>query len=457
MIFINTKFIPEKKDTFLVGGCVRDHLLGRPVSDFDLAVENDARGVAAHIASCAGRRIVIIGEGEKRIYRIVTAGGAYDVSRINGPDIYADLLERDFTINAMAVNTKTKELLDPAGGRKDLTERLVRMLSAGAFDRDPLRLLRALRMAAVLEFSIESETLDAISAGSEKISQIAGERIRDEWLKMLQSPFSAELIAIAARTGLLFAVFPEIGKLKGCIQNRHHRLDAFDHTMRVYRATEEILHENSPALIQEDVKNPDLISPPGTPELVKHAALFHDIAKPVTRSKDYNGNVHFYGHDKKGAEILQDINRRIRFSNKENLYTSFLVENHLRPLFLYILHERGKLRPKAVARFFMKTEPRTPELLMLAAADAQGKNAQASTQFTDFLRDLASRYLNNYLPASRQPGLITGRDLISELGLEPSPLFSKIIQEIEEMRLAGLLKDRDQALRFIREKWEKDW
>ncbi|MFP4195052.1 MAG: CCA tRNA nucleotidyltransferase [Desulfobacterales bacterium] len=457
MIFINTKFIPEKKDTFLVGGCVRDHLLGRPVSDFDLAVENDARGVAAHIASCAGRRIVIIGEGEKRIYRIVTAGGTYDVSRINGPDIYADLLERDFTINAMAVNTKTKELLDPAGGRKDLTERLVRMLSAGAFDRDPLRLLRALRMAAVLEFSIESETLDAISAGSEKISQIAGERIRDEWLKMLQSPFSAELIAIAARTGLLFAVFPEIGKLKGCIQNRHHRLDAFDHTMRVYRATEEILHENSPALIQEDVKNPDLISPPGTPELVKHAALFHDIAKPVTRSKDYNGNVHFYGHDKKGAEILRDINRRIRFSNKENLYTSFLVENHLRPLFLYILHERGKLRPKAVARFFMKTEPRTPELLMLAAADAQGKNAQASTQFTDFLRDLASRYLNNYLPASRQPGLITGRDLISELGLEPSPLFSKIIQEIEEMRLAGLLKDRDQALRFIREKWEKDW
>ncbi|MFW6053099.1 MAG: hypothetical protein ACOC8I_04245, partial [Desulfosalsimonas sp.] len=242
MIFINPKFLPEKDGIYLVGGCVRDHLIGRPVSDFDLAVEKDAPGVAALIASAAGRRVVVIGNGDKQIYRVVTAWETYDVSRISGPDIYADLLDRDFTVNAMAVDAKTKELLDPAGGRKDLSERLVRMVRPGAFDKDPLRLLRAFRMAAVLDFSVESATLEAIEAKSEKISQPAGERIRDEWLKMLQSASSSEFIRLAGQTGLLFAVFPELRGLVDCSQNRHHSLDAFEHTMSAYRATEAILH-----------------------------------------------------------------------------------------------------------------------------------------------------------------------------------------------------------------------
>ncbi|MCF8110948.1 MAG: HD domain-containing protein [Desulfobacteraceae bacterium] len=455
MIFINPKFIPEKKGVFLVGGCVRDHLLGRPVTDIDLAVEKNARSMAAHIASAAGRRVVVIGKADKRIYRIVTAGETYDVSGISGPDIYADLLDRDFTVNAMAVDMKTKELLDPAGGKKDLSEELVRMVCPGAFDKDPLRLLRAFRIAAVLGFSIEPATLDAISARSEKISQSAGERIRDEWLKMLQSASSSEFVRLTGKTGLLFAVFPELRKLKGCTQNRHHRLDAFEHTMSVYRVAEAILHENRPALIQ-DAKNSDFITSPGTPGLVKHAALFHDIAKPETRSTDEKGNIHFYGHEKRGAEIIRDINMRIRFSNKENLYTSFLVKNHLKPLFLYMMHEHGRLQPKSVARFFMKTQPRTPELLMLAAADAQGKDGPGADKFTEFVRDLVLRYSNACLCAPGQPRLVTGRDLISELGLEPSPLFSEIIGKVEEMRLAGLLKNREQALRFIRKKWGKN-
>lgn len=454
MIFINPKYIPEKNSVYLVGGCVRDHLLGRTVADYDLAVDGDAQGVARHIASAAGRRVVVMGEGDKRIFRIVTGKQTYDVSEIKGADIAADLLRRDFTINAMAVNTATKEVIDPAGGRNDLSEKSVRMVLPEAFDTDPLRLLRAFRMAAVLEFSIDPETLAAISAKSEKIAHTAGERIREEWLKMLESPFSAKLVTLAEQTGLLCAIFPEIPALKNCSQNIHHRFDAFRHTMDVYRSMETIMHENRPDL-NPDARNIDLLACPGSPGLIKHAALFHDIGKPSTRSIDEKGDIHFYDHDKKGEDIIRQINTRIRFSNKENQYTSFLVGNHLRPLFLYMLHERGKLQKKAVARFFIKTAPWTPDLLMLAAADSEGKNRLTSVNFVKFIKNIASQYLNTYVPAAGQPNLITGRDLIEEFGLKPSPLFSEIIDKVEEMRLAGLLKNRDQALKFTKNELQK--
>ncbi|MFW6272046.1 MAG: CCA tRNA nucleotidyltransferase [Desulfosalsimonas sp.] len=452
MIFINPKFIPEKNSVYLVGGCVRDHLLGRPVSDYDLAVDCDAHVVARHIASAAGRRVVVMGEADKRIFRIVTEKETYDVSEIKGADIAADLWQRDFTINAMAVNTATKEIIDPTGGRDDLSKKSVRMVLPEAFDTDPLRLLRAFRMAAVLGFSIDPETLAAITAKSEKIAHSAGERIREEWLKMLESAFSAKLVTLAQQTGLLYTIFPEIFALKNCSQNKHHRFDALRHTLAVYQSLETMLHENRPDL-KPGARNTDLLTCPGSPVLIKHAALFHDIGKPSTRSVDGKGDIHFYGHDKKGEDIIGKINTRIRFSNKENQYTSFLVGNHLRPLFLYMMRERGKLQKKAVTRFFIKTAPWTPDLLMLAAADSEAKDRLASVKFIKFIKNIASEYVNTYLPASRQPNLITGRDLIEEFGLKPSPLFSEIIDKIEEMRLAGLLKNRDQALKFISKKW----
>ncbi len=458
MTLINQKFIPELvprgPGIYLVGGCVRDLLLGRQTNDFDLAVKGDAESFALGMASAAGRRAVAMGQGDKRVYRIAAGYESYDISGIKGPDIVSDLLSRDFTVNAMAVNTANRELIDPSGGRTDLKERLLRMVCPEAFDSDPLRLLRAFRIAGSLEFRLDAETLEAISRRSGKIVQTPGERIREEWLRMLKNRHSAKMIDLAERTGLLGSMFPEINSLKGCAQGGHHRFDVFDHTMDVYKAAELMLHENRPRLVS-DRKNMSLSTFAGRPEIVKHAALFHDIGKPATLSIDEKGDIHFYNHDSEGAKMIHEINRRLRFSNPEDRYTFFLVKNHLSPLFLYIIYKRGKLRPETVARFFLRTAPLTPDLLMLAAADKSGKQKGGANGFMDFIKTILHHYITSHLPAMQRTRLITGHDLIEEFGLEPSPVFSKILARVEEMRLAGLLKNREQAIGFTAELLKK--
>ncbi|MBS3732892.1 MAG: CCA tRNA nucleotidyltransferase [Desulfobacterales bacterium] len=437
-----------------MGGTVRDRMLGRPTADYDLAVTGDPAGVAESIAAAAGRRVVVMGRPGQCVYRIVAGAETYDVSAIQGKDITADLLRRDFTINAMGLHVKTEEIIDPACGRKDLADRLVRMVAPGVFDADPLRLLRAFRMAAVLEFSVERRTLAAIVRRPQKIAGIAGERIREEWRKLLETPDSTELLWQMHQSGLLESLIPELGELRGCTQNPHHRADAFEHTMQVCQGLEQMLHQNAPTL-SPDRENRDLPADPENLSLIKHAALIHDLGKPRCKTADEHGGIHFYGHETEGAEMAREINRRMRFSNADNKYVVFLVKNHLRPLFLYLLHQQAKLRPETVSRFFMKTAPWTPDLLLLAAADMAGKKESGDSGFTEFARTLLAGYANEHLPAARRSPLITGRDLIDEFGLSPSPQFARILRQVEEKRLAGSLENREQALAFVKKEIEK--
>lgn len=454
MILINPKFLPRKPGIYLVGGTVRDWMIGRPTADYDLAVAGDPAEVAESIAAAANSRVVLMGRSGQCVYRIVAGSETYDVSAIQGKDITVDLLRRDFTINAMGLHVKTEEIIDPAGGRKDLAEGLVQMVSPGAFDADPLRLLRAFRMAAVLDFSVAHQTLTAISRRPQKIAGIAGERIREEWLKLLESEDSAGLLWQMHQTGLLEALIPELGELRGCTQNQHHRADAFEHTMQVCQGLEQMLHENAPAL-SRDRENRHLPADPENLPLIKHAALIHDIGKPRTKTVDEHGGIHFYRHDAAGGEMAREINRRMRLSNAESQYVVFLVKNHLRPLFLYLLHQQAKLRSQTVSRFFMKTAPWTPDLLLLAAADMTGKKESAGAGFTEFAQMLLGRYVNEHMPAARQSPLITGHDLIEEFGLAPSPRFARILRQVEEKRLAGSLESREQALAFVEKILEK--
>lgn len=434
------KWVPGESGIYLVGGTVRDLLLGRPTADYDLAVEKNAAGIAQTIAAAAGSRAVKMGRPGRCVYRVVCGTETYDISDIQGQGIVDDLLRRDFTINAMAVNLKTSALIDPAGGRNDLGAGRVRMVSEAALDADPLRLLRAFRMAAALDFAIDAATLRAVSRRSGKIRQAAGERIREEWLRLLQSPSSAGWLAQMDRAGLLAAVFPEVGALRGCSQNSHHRGDVLAHTLAVCRGIDRLVHENDPPLAAGQ-SNRDLLASANHGRLLKHAALLHDIGKPQTRTVDRNGGIHFYGHQQVGAEMAERANRRLRFSNAENRYVCFIIAHHLRPLFLLIAREQGKLTCGATARFFMKTAPLTTDLLLFFAADMAGGKHRPGTSAAGFAADLLGRYR----AAFGRPPLVTGHDLI-RLGLCPSARFAKILRQIEVKRLAGEIETRDQAL-----------
>ena len=201
-------YFPTCEGAYLVGGCVRDLLLGRPPADYDVAVLGDSRVYAQTLAAAAGGRIVEIGKPASRLWRVVAPGGIIDVSAAAGASIAKDLRHRDFTINALALDIATGAIIDVTGGRQDLNAATIRMVSAAAFRNDPVRLIRAFRLQARFGFSIEPGTLAAISRDAGRIARPAGERVREEFFKMLGADRSAPALQAMARTGLLAALFP---------------------------------------------------------------------------------------------------------------------------------------------------------------------------------------------------------------------------------------------------------
>ncbi len=446
----NINFIPRKPGIYIVGGTVRDLLSGRTPQDYDIAAFCPPEALADQIARAAGGRPVRIGKGEKAIYRIVTPSCTYDISAGRGENIADDLARRDFTVNAMAFDLAENQLIDTLNGRKDLSGRIIRMVSPGAFADDPLRLLRAFRMASALGFSIEPNTFTAIENMTCAIEETAGERIRDEWLKLIANPNSISLIEQMDDAGLLGVIFPELLPLKGCSQNGHHRFDVFSHSLSVFRQVERLIDANQPAFSPQHT-NADLLHDPAARGLIKHAALFHDIGKPAVRTVDPEGRIHFYGHGKTGAEMAGAISDRLRMANRENHYIDALIRHHLYPLSLYLSHARKELSRKALARFFLKTTPFGPDLIVLSAADMQGKGCdQNAFDYIDFSRQLLESFFSDYRPASEKPPLITGHDLIELFGLKPSPRFAGILQQIEIERLAGRLLTRGEAIDAVK-------
>ncbi|MGM0452774.1 MAG: CCA tRNA nucleotidyltransferase [Thermodesulfobacteriota bacterium] len=453
MALFNPNFVPDcipkRAGIYIVGGTVRDALLGCSPKDYDIVVFGDPDLLGQSIARSTGGKMVVIGKQTQCIYRVVAGQITYDIAQAAGKTISGDLKARDFTINAMAYDTLRDQIIDPCSGRKDIADGVVRMAGPAAFDKDPLRLLRAFRMAATLNFSIEPGTREAIRAAAPDIVRPAGERIRDEWLKLLDTKNACAIIRQMNDTGLLAAMFPEITPMKGCRQNRHHCYDVFFHSMEAMRLIEKMLSENFLPLFN-DQPNQDLLHDRRRIPLIKHAALFHDIGKPARQSTGKKGRIHFYGHEKAGADMAAAIHRRLRLANRESRYIEWLIGQHMRPLFFFTAQRRGPLSRRAMTRFFRKTAPHSPELILFAAADRLAKaNPEESTDFIAFARKLIHFYYSDFHPASRNPPLLTGNDLI-RAGLAPSPLFGKILDRVETERLAGTIKTREEAIETVK-------
>jgi len=257
----------------------------------------------------------------------------------------------------MAYSLSSGKIIDCTGGMKDIADKKIRMVSNTAFEKDPVRLIRAYRIGASLNFEIDTNTVSAIRKNAKLIKNSAGERIRSEFLRILQT-----FISQMADTGLLFAIFPELGKLKGCIQNRFHQYDVFEHTMKAFYHLENILNNKITHSIDEN-----------TASLLKFAILLHDTGKPLVKKTDNEGNVRFYGHSKKGAEITKEISSRLKLSTKEKYFVDFIIRNHIDPLHLFIAKSKGTLTNKGITRFFIKCGDNTPYLLLHSIADMKGK------------------------------------------------------------------------------------
>jgi poly(A) polymerase len=441
------------KGAYIVGGSVRDRLLGRTPLDFDVAVFGDAKRFAKRLATATNGHWVEMGKQGHGVYRVVVDKMILDVSPVNGATIEEDLKRRDFTINAMAYDIASKAFIDCVGGMQDLENRKIRMISRSVFERDPVRLIRAYRMGAAFEFIIESRTVSAIKADAGLISNSAGERIRTELFKILETSTSHGYILQMADSGLLFAILPELSSLKGCTQNRYHRFDVFEHTFKAFYHLENIL-ENPVAYFPALGDPQDKWAQKDRAGLLKYCVLLHDIGKPAVKTADRHGSIHFYGHGKKSADMAIRINQRLKLSNQAAEYTDFIIRNHIRPLFLFKSHQHKNITRRAITRFFVKCGSRTPDLWLHALADIKGKGDEKDEKnaaFIEFARKMITYYYSEYKSQKEHPPLISGKDLINTFGLKPSPLFKKILTRVEEARLSDSIHSRTEAEVWVRD------
>ncbi len=437
------EILSQTPGAYLVGGWVRDALIGKIPVDCDLAVASDPAGFAARLAEAAGSRVILMGKPGMQVHRVPFRDLSFDVSPLYGGHIAADLRRRDFTINAMAYEPASGRIIDPADGRRDLGRR-IRMVSEAAFQQDPLRMLRAFRLAAVLGLAIEEKTLAAIRAHGDRIQGIAGERVREELVKFFHSDDSAPYLEQMAGSGLLETLLPELTPLKQCPPNRRHRFDPFTHTLAAYGHLEALLRSPEatfPATVAAIV--------PKEAALLKWAMVLHDIGKPPTCREDDAGEIHYHGHDRVGADLAAAVCGRLRFSREEGRFVEAVVRHHLGPLHLFLLHAQGRLGRRAVSRFFMRCGDQTAHVLVHGLADYLGKgrsDADETRRFTSFIRWMGGPLYADFKATSALPPLITGRDLIQELNLPPSPVFKRVLQGVETARLAGAVRTREEAL-----------
>ena len=366
-------------DAWVVGGALRDELLGRPVRDVDIAIAGDpepaARRLAAEVKGPVFRLSEafgawrVIDQGEQRVF---------DLSPLQGETIEEDLARRDFSVNAMARPREGGELIDPLGGRADVASRTLRVLGTAAYERDPLRPLRLARFAAELGFSPDAETERLTRAAAPRVTSAAGERVFAELKRLVIADGVLDGLALADRLGLLESVLPELAALHGVEQSRYHHLDVYDHTLAVLGHLIAIDRDAEPRV--RTVLDETLADELTRGQALRLGALLHDVGKPATRAVRPDGRVTFMGHDRVGEDMVRALCRRLRTSERVSRFVEALTRNHL--VLGFLVHERP-LDRRQVYRYLKRTSPVEIEVTLLSCADrlaTQGRKAEQATR-----------------------------------------------------------------------------
>ena len=447
----DTNIFPRQKKIYIVGGSIRDLLVGRPPVDYDLVVAHDPNGFARSLAARVAGRVVEFGKHGHTILRVVSGDSCFDISPLNGATIEVDLGRRDFTINAMALELSSGALIDPTGGRRDLASKMVRSVTDDVFRQDPVRLIRAYRMAASFNLSIEKITRTAISRDADQIHKSAGERIREELFKILLCSNSHAQLVDMAHCKLLFSVFPEMLQLKNCPLSGDMPTGWFEQTLDAYDHLERLLYNRSLNLpapgnqLYKDIKDQRAV-------LLKWAVLLHDIGKPAVGKVSGDGRVHFCGHASQSAILSRAICRRLRFSRRQTDMLEFIIRHQRRPFSLFTARPKNISTPRAFIRLFMKCGDRTPDIFLHALAVLSSRTAVADPtiqKYSEFMADCMNDYYSLLSPRASQPLPINGNDLIKKFGLKPSAAFKRILKAVEEEHLARDNLTRRQALDLV--------
>ncbi len=454
MLPFDTNIFPFKTGVFVVGGSIRDLLAGRTPHDYDLAVHRNCTSFASRLAAMTGGHIVEIGNQKQKMLRVVTRDRFFDIMPVNGTSIDDDLRRRDFTINAMALDISSGNLIDPLGGQKDLTAKKVRMASREVFRKDPVRLIRAFRMAATLDFKIDKNTQAAIAADANLIQKSAGERIREELFKILQCRESHSYLSMMARSKLLFCVFPEFLNLRQQRLAPSAARTLFDQTLDSYNHIENFLNTEDEFRRSMDIRALSDDDGADRSILLKWAVLFHNLGKlPAGPSPSKRKIKNPNNSATVSAAMAHRICRRLRFSRRQSDTIETIVRHHSQPFILFRAHQNNSPVTKEFIRLFLNCHDITPDVLLHALAEFRGQKEADDpviNEFTDFIRTLIQEYDSVLLPRAALPPPINGNDLINEFGMKPSAEFRHILNHVEEERLCRPTYSRKEALKLVK-------
>lgn len=449
--------LAEGPATWLVGGAVRDRLLGRPTRDLDLAVDGDVEAAARTLARAARAAAFPLSEAFGA-WRVVAGGGAWqaDLAPLAGETIEQDLAQRDFTVNAIAEPLGGGAAIDPAGGRGDLAERRLRMVSPAAFASDPLRVMRLPRFACELGLEAEPETVRAAAAHAAGLRHVAAERVFAELKRIVAAEDPIAGIELMERVGAVDVVLPELASLAGVEQSVYHHLDVYQHTLAVL--AEAVALERDPVAVLGPEYGPavaDLLAEPLADELTRGTALrlgalMHDIAKPQTRGITDEGRITFWGHDAAGADLARAILARLHASERLRAHVAALARHHLRLGFL--VRERP-LGARQEYRYLKACEPVEVDVTLLSVADRLATRGRKAEQAIAAHLTLARELLGPAL-AWREHGPprppIRGDELADALGIARGPRLGELLAELEEAVYAGEVATRSQAIAHAR-------
>jgi putative nucleotidyltransferase with HDIG domain len=438
---------------WIVGGAVRDALIGRPIVDVDLAVEGAPEEAARAIAR-AGRGPAFQLSERFGAWRVMLGEGSCDVSPLQGATIEEDLGRRDFSINAMAVPLTGGEVLDPHGGAADLDASRLRELP-GAYEADRLRPLRLARFATELGFEPDAATADATRAAAPRVVEASPERVYAELKRIVIAERVVEGMLLSDSLGLLAAVLPELTELRGVEQSRYHHLDVYGHTIEVLEKQVDL--EQDPAAVFGAELGAEIDAELGrvlAEELtawhaLRFAALLHDIAKPATRGVLPDGRVTFMGHHEVGVEMIDAICARLRTSEKLRQFLGQITRHHL--VLGFLVHERPLARA-TVYRYMKTCSPVELEVTVHTCADrlaTRGDRAEeAIALHLELARELAAEALAWRRRPPRPP--LRGDELARELDIPPGPEIGALLARLEEAAFAGEADTREDAIALAR-------
>ena len=450
---IDTKVFPRKNGVYIVGGSIRDLLCGRTPKDYDIVVAKDPDGFARSLAARTAGHLIEFGKLRHKILRVVTGDYCFDITPLNGASIEEDLRRRDFTINAMALEVSSRNLIDPAGGRRDLAAEKVCMIARDVFRKDPLRLIRAYRMSASFDFSISNDTIAAISRDADLINRSAGERIREELFKILESRESHAQLASMAHSGLLFGIFPELLPLQSCRLRDDQPSNLFELTLAAYDQLEKLLYYQDLKLVgPADRLFEEIETERAT--LLKWAVLLQDIGQPANKFITANGTYICRDDAVSSATMAREICHKLRFSRRQSDSVEFDIRHHLEPISLFDNQQKKVPDDRAFIRFFMMCGDCTPDILLHSLVKFRARRtADSSTnqRFTEFIADCINNYYSILQPRASKPPPLNGHDLIRDFGLKPSPALKQILKIIIEEQLARQNLTRKQAFDLVKE------